>query len=311
MAGPLPRKVARGIEGGTGSSCHAVNQGYHGWEGTIEGDKAHVMKSPKVYAIYWGGDDEYFQNDPEADEKIQLMAKFFEDILGGKFMCQLKQYGVEEAEFVGSLRAHVDPEDPPPQAPEVMPPEYIEKHLKKWITQWIEEGKLTPPGADEQRLYIIFTPRATNIGDCLCGYHEFGRYDSADRKSDHDLFWAAIQEWHYNGKPANDGAPATSREFADSCTWAVSHEMVEAFTNPDGKGYHTKDGGEIGDICECAQGSKDMKAPIIKAHLDGREGGWWVETYWDNQNGSCYPLHITPRGYAPTRGYELPENGAQ
>lgn len=48
--------------------------------------------------------------------------------------------------------------------------------------------------------------------------------------------------------------------------------MVEAFTNRDGKGYQTETRCEVGDICECARGSEDMKTPIIKAQVETQGG---------------------------------------
>ncbi len=246
------------------------------------------MASPKVYAIFW---DEYFDRNRAV---VGMMEDFLRKILRGRYMDQLAQYGVGKGEFVGSAIVVPDPEEPPPSS-SIMEAKYIERQLLGWIR--VSKVAERPSQHEKNLLYIIFTPSTTNIGDCVCGYHQSGLYDKDS--GDPNLFWAAIQEWHHDGP---EKLPATPRDFADSCTWAVCHEMVEAFTNPDGKGYHTEDECEIGDICECAQGSESMKTPIIKAEVDG----WWVETYWDNENQSCYPLHIVPRRQAPEVGYPLP-----
>jgi hypothetical protein len=281
----------------TGTTCSAVNEPCHGWIGTVEPDDPnHVMKSPRVFAIYW---DEYFDKNPEAR---RLMDKFFADILGGTesgetFMAGLEQYGVGKGKFLDSIVVT----DPPSKAE--LTSDDIQAELKKWIkTREIntkeERSALRsrtpvprrdPYGVDENEtnlLFVIFTPNKTNIGgadkDCVCGYHGCGLYNKTS--GDPNLFWAAIQEWHHG-----ENLPSNEREFVNSCTWCVSHEMVEAFTNRDGKGFHVNDC-EIGDICECGKGADDAKAPIIKTLV----GEWWVETYWDNDNGSCYPLHIVP-----------------
>jgi hypothetical protein len=223
------------------------------------------------------------------------MNQFFGDILGGKFMRQLGQYGVGDGVFAGS--SVIVPDRQPPG---FLEPQYIEEQLKEWIKRGIVG--VSPTEDEANLLYVIFTPNFTSISDdgyCTCGYHQSGRYGNLP--GDDNLFWAAVQEWHHN-----NNLPRNKREFLDSCTWAVSHEMVEAFTNRDGKGYHTDTGCEIGDICECAQGSETEKTPIIKAQV----GKWWVETYWDNENQSCYPLHVVPREDPPTSGYEIHDEDA-
>ena len=278
-------KLSRGAN--SGGSCHQTNSECHGWQGKVQGNQHHVMASPRVYAIYW---DQYFQHNPA----VNLMNRFFGDILRGTFMRQLTQYGVGNGVFAGS--STIDPG----RQPEFLEPQYIEEQLKEWIKRGTVQ--VSPTENETNLLYVIFTPNHTSIshdGYCTCGYHQSGHYGILS--GDDNLFWAAIQEWHHN----ND-LPGSDREFLDLSTWCVSHEMVEAFTNRDGKGYHTDTGCEIGDICECAQGSEAQKTPIIKAQV----GEWWVETYWDNQNQSCYPLHVTPRAVPPTAGYERPAKGA-
>lgn len=287
----------RASEGGLGISCYQTNDESHGYTGGVEGDKNHVMQSPKVYAIYW---DEYFEMNREA---VYTMDEFFRQILTGRYMRQLNQYGgIGLGRFLGSTVIVPNPVSPPPSD---LAAERIEAELKEWIRTGTV--KVSPTPGETNLLYVIFTPSTTTIDNdnCLAGFHSSGRYDAApddagaQGERDDNLFWAAIQEWHY------DGAPASASDFADSCTWAVSHELVEAFTNRDGKGfaYRTpKDHYEIGDICECARGSEAEKTPIIKTEVDG----WWVETYWDEENKSCYPLHVVPRDYAPEVGYEIP-----
>jgi hypothetical protein len=294
----LSRAANSGLE-----ECAEINETCHGWRGVVDRNQRHVIVSPRVYAVYW---DEYFDQNGEA---VYLMNEFFRKILRGMYMLQLRQYGVGE----GALAGHIVIPDPPRRPPRPLPPGEIEAQLKTWIQErgrWIYERnqRAEAPASDwdenhplRNPLFIVFTLRGTNIGDCLCGYHQSGRF--RETPGDNDLFWAAIQEWHHDFAPNREPSP---REIVDSCTWCVSHEMVEAFTNPDGQGYHTNDpdhpdgGCEIGDICECAKGSATMKTPIIKTQVDG----WWVEPYWDNQNQSCYPLHVVPRADVPQGGYE-------
>ncbi|HLW48656.1 MAG TPA: hypothetical protein VKW09_12930 [bacterium] len=256
------------------------------------------MKHPHVYAIYWGS---YFERDP-GRAAVKLMDRFFKDILSSSFMNALRQYGVEveHAAFVGSKVVS-------DRAPQTLIDEGVSAQLKAWF----RAETVPEPHRGEERnwLYVIFLPEGTTFGGvepprCACGDHGHGVYGEAPEYK--PLFWAVIQEWH-NHEPL----PKSDREFVDSCSWCVSHEMVESFTNPGGDGYQTADGCEIGDICECAKGSNDQKAPIIKAPIQVGDNCWYVETYWDNENSSCYPLHIVPRDQAPVRYYELPGERAR
>jgi len=66
----------------------------------------------------------------------------------------------------------------------------------------------------------------------------------------------------------------------------VSHELSEAFSNPDGQGYSVDVGTtncEIGDICEAsATGSCCVTVPYT---VSGRT--WNVEQYWSNLDAKC------------------------
>jgi len=253
------------------------------------------MTSPKVYAIYW---DEYFQANPKA---VYTMDQFFSQILTGPYMRQLGQYGVGQGQFLGSI-VIVPGSDPTKPPPANLSAEQIVARLRKWI-QPHGPVAVQPEPDETNLLYVIFTPNSTNINTpdtisgCLAGLHGSDKYPE-DATGRDNLFWAAIQQWHEYGPPPESA-------FADSCTWAVSHEMVEAFTDRDGRGWAYRDDNgnvcEIGDICECAQGSEDEKTPIITTKVQG----WVVETYWDNANESCYPLNVVPKAAAPGEGYEM------
>jgi hypothetical protein len=295
-------RVARSGRGAnSGSSCSGVNDGCHGWIGTMDANEGHVMAHPKVYAIYW--DDVYFHPGPTVD----LMNQFLGDILTSDyFMKALQQYGVNQGQFVGYT---VIPQGMSP-APAVLSKLGIQNQLSAWIANGTVPIGPTPN--EENLLYVIFTPHTTVLAsngsdvafepsECLCGIHDSGRYTNA--KGADNLFWAIIQEWHNH--PALPGSP---HEFVGSCSWCVSHEMVEAFTNRDGQGYQNDNQCEIGDVCECSAGSEDHKTPIIKVEISVEGRNWYVQPYWDNANQSCYPLHIVPLGKTPKRHYEFPKN---
>src|SRR5215831_9433228 len=156
-------RVGRASEGGIGSSCSDVNQACHGYTGGVSlptGAVAEnvVMTSPKVYAIYW---DEYFQANPQV---VYTMDQFFSQILTGRYMRQLEQYGVGQGQFLAPGQLIVpDPISPPPAN---LGAGQIVAQLRNWIASGI-----VPVQPQQNLLYVIFTPSSTNMGDCVAGFH--------------------------------------------------------------------------------------------------------------------------------------------
>ncbi len=224
------------------------------------------MPSPRVYAIYW---DAYFQRAPRA---VRHMNRFFRTILRGRFMRGLRQYGVGPGRFAGS--AVIVP-DPSHRLPRSLRSGAITARLKSWIRTGAVP--VVPRPNETNLLYVIFAPNASSLGPGLCGYHHSSRYGKTTGRR--NLFWAAIQQWHFPS-----ASPRTPQALANACTWCISHEMVEAFTDRDDRGYHAA-GCEIGDICECARRS----SKIIKVRIDNT---WLVEPYWSNKDQKCYPFRV-------------------
>lgn len=259
-----PRKPSRRVSEGLHGGGAGVNHSCHGWTGIVPARKRHVMASPRVYAIYW---DAYFQKHPWA---LRRMDRFFQVILRGRFMWGLRQYGVRPGRFVGSTVVVPDPRH---RLPRRLTQGVIDAQLKSWL----RAGTVTvaPRPNETDLLYVIFTPAATSLGPGLCGYHQHGRYRKSSGRA--NLFWAAIQQWN-----CQTPLPRTPRALADACTWCISHEMVEAFTDRDNLGYRTGGGCEIGDICECAAGCPKINKIKIN-------DTWLVEPYWSNAHQRCYP----------------------
>src|SRR5262249_31406279 len=130
-------RVSLGANGGLKTG--AVNDGCHGWTGIVPGHRYHVMAHPKVYAIYW---DDYFA---ETGQAVALLNRFFEEILHGSYMRQLRQYGVGKATFGGSTVVVHDSAAPSELDP--VHPEYIQNQLRTWVKDrqrsWIKEGQST------------------------------------------------------------------------------------------------------------------------------------------------------------------------
>jgi hypothetical protein len=265
----MARGTAVSVQPGANSSGRHVNDRCHGRPGKLDPRQRHIMEHPRVYAIYW---DEYFTATPAA---VDRMNAFFHFILGSSFMDALAQYGVvKPGTFVG--HTVVTPSPPPPPPPILRHPPQVEAELKGWLDKGLPTVR--PEQDTTDLLYVIFSPHRTNIGTGISGYHDNGYYQKTNGNV--NLFWAVIQEWHAKG------LPASAKALADACTWCVSHEMVEAFTDRDDHGFRNERGCEIGDICEVDRRASDEDEVKINTR---KVGEWTVEPYWDAANGRCYP----------------------
>jgi hypothetical protein len=72
---------------------------------------------------------------------------------------------------------------------------------------------------------------------------------------------------------------SSSLNVVNSIAYCLSHEMVEAMSNPRQNGFHNDNGCEIGDICEA-----DPKTGNIVTVAVGK---WFVEKYWSNSAKGC------------------------
>jgi hypothetical protein len=257
-------------ENGRGKRCRCgqssngqgggANGGCHGYGGGVQAQGGLVLSAPSVTVIYW---DPYFTSTPAA---ATLMNQYITELLGGTFMNGLQQYGVGRGTLAGSVT--IDMTTYP------APATIDENGLKSQLVQWFKDGVLTPPAVNEaSRVYFIFAPSATTVyegtdtGD-FCGYHKSYQYNAGS--SGDDLFYGVTVQGNYGA--------ATPRAFVDSCSWCVSHELVEASSNPSGQGYVSSTGCEIGDICEA-----DTNNKLITTQWHG----WTVERYWSNWDGAC------------------------
>jgi len=145
---------------------------------------------------------------------------------------------------------------------------------------------VSPPAVSEQNLlYFIFLPTTAEFsGDDIKGrggYHDSGKYNVGS--DDDDLFFGAVR--------TNDANRTSATKFVSdtSISAVVSHELCEAFTDRDFKGFITPeatevDGNptcEIGDICEIRGAAPNQ--PLITYSYRG----WEVEHYWSNWETNC------------------------
>lgn len=253
-----------------------VNDPCHGFTGGVAANKGHVIPHPAVFAIYW---DPYFGGNPGA---VASMNQFIGELVSGAYMIGLRDYGVGFGSFAGSvvidLKAHPAPAS------------LTDAQLAATLTGWFGDGTvpLKPAVNDTSHVYLVFAPSTTaltlgSITSGFCGYHQHTKFNPAS--SNDDVFWAVVQGY---------SKAAAGKDFVNSISFCVSHELAEAFSDRDGQGWTASNGCEIGDLCE-------QNGTVAY-------GDWQVEQYWSNSAKGCVgPLFTRELGWA---GIYRPGSGA-
>jgi len=140
----------------------------------------------------------------------------------------------------------------------------------------IDAGRLPKPSTT--RLYAIFfrsgqtivTPDGTSTAS-FCAYHDTATYKSST------MYFAVVPY-----ELGNPGCKAASTSF-DSVTTIVSHELVEAITDPgvglDRVSWYDQNYGEVADICA---------GPGASAKVTGGDGVQYaVQRAWSNRANDC------------------------
>jgi hypothetical protein len=248
-----------------------------------------VVPGPRIVLVYW---DQYFTSTPAA---VTTMNQFVSDLAAGGYWSALGQYGVGTATLAASkvidMTSFPTPNSQHPGQP------FSESQMQDQLRTWLTGGAVAPlPAGDEKDLvYLIFAPTDTTLtlggASGFCGYHEHGRFNATTSRD--NLVWATVR--NYNKA---SGASA-DQQFVDSISFCVTHELSEAFSNPDGRGFFNDSNGcEIGDICEAdATRPCCITVPYI---VSGRT--WHVEQYWSNLDARCL---IGPTTWLPGRASRL------
>ena len=208
-----------------------INENCHMFTGMVPANSKHVMRNPRIVLILWG--HFYATNSAVATNATTLIS----DLVSGPFMNGLAQYGVGGGSVIGTFVVDI-----PPPAPD--PINLTRENVRDQLIDWINRGTISPgPAVGEQNLvYVIFLPTGSTTTETAGtgGYHSHSKHNT--NSSDDDLFWAVR---------LTNSAPLTSAmNFVRSLAFIVSHELDEAFTDRDGKGFVTNNDCEIGDICE-------------------------------------------------------------
>jgi hypothetical protein len=167
---------------------------------------------------------------------------------------------------------------------------------------------------DRSALVLVLLPPSTGV--CVdavgaCAYTDFCAYHSwtGDRR-----VYATIP--YLDGLPPGQGCTTGSspnaNPAADMALDAISHEHIEALTDPFGDGwFEPASGNEIADMCVDAYGTalgvtgSDATTSYNQAIGTGR---YWLQTEWSNRASACMQRGERPPS-PPTDVTAVPEGG--
>lgn len=222
---------------------------------TLSKHDNHIMASPRVIAIYWG--DDYISQSDQTALGLRLN-DFFNTVCPSSYFDLLQEYGVSRPVFLDSVWF---PFNGSPT--NTLNNQGVADTLKKWL----DTGPLGSPDKHETNLfYIIFMPAQISLDpkDGKSGFHSYTKYHTDWWPwSDSNLFYAAI--------------PFGTLEML---TETACHELVEAFTDRDGKGWrgekHWGDSSMEREICDLCEGPGTI---FFK--------GFRVASFWSRTRGNC------------------------
>jgi hypothetical protein len=216
------------------------------------------------------------------------------DLVHGPFMNGLAQYGVGTGSVLKEIVIDTST-TPAPGKPWDSSDGADAVQLKRWLI----DATVTPEPAQDQLslVFMIFLPTSLaltngkdkngNVITDVGGWHHSSQYNEGS--NNHDLFWGLVR--------TDQATQSSSREFVNSISPVVGHELAEAFTNPGADGFFDATC-ELGDICE-VDGAGNLSTFQYR--------GWPVEPYWSNWDKGC--IHgdkpVSLRRFLRAIGFDL------
>lgn len=231
-------------DGGTNATCHGNSSG-------VKPNDKVILAHASVKVLCWG---QFYDDQRDA---LKNAFKLCSDLVTGPYLNGLAQYGIGRGRMAGA--ASVIFNQPPPTL--------SEDEARDQLLLFIADLSIPPAKDEDSLLYVLFLPPETKPTissgkDDFCGYHQWAKFHDDSKES--DVFFCIIR---------TDSADKSSGEaFIKSVSYCVSHEIAEALTSRDGRGYHNGSC-EIGDLCE-QTGNHTYR-------------GWQVEQYWSQWDPGC------------------------
>ena len=216
-----------------------------------------VLQVVQVYLIYWGS---AWTSSPPPTPSADQITGACRTIMASAYLTGLAQYRGIGRGFVRGT-AVITASNPPSG--------FSDNQVSTFIDAQITAGTVPGADVDNQTLYCVIMPKGTNASN-------------TSFVGEHTYYTRGSQRIHF--------AWVTNSGNLASVTRILSHEIVEAVTDPEGSAFlgvagTCSQGGwcEIGDVCSST------------AVLDGVT----VQSYWSNQAGACavpaWPNRTYPR----------------
>jgi hypothetical protein len=220
-----------------------------------------VLQVPQLFLVYWGT---AWTATPAPTPTSGAVTGACRTMMASAYLTGLAEYrGIGRGFVRGS--AVITSSNPPNG--------FTDQQVANFIDAQITAGTIPGPDVDNQTLYCVVMPQGTNAS-------------STSFIGEHTFYTRSSQRIHF--------AWITNSGNLASVTRIISHELVEAATDPEGSAWlgvagTCSQGGwcEIGDICSST------------SQLDGVT----VQSFWSDQAGAC----VTPSW--PNRSY--PRVGVQ
>jgi len=236
---------------GDAIGADGTNDGCHGNKDGVDPNDKAILAHVRVMVLCWG---RFYEDHSDALANAFALCR---DLVNGPYLNGLAQYGVGRGSMAGS--GNIDDTNPPATL--------SEDEARDRIKGFVDTLPVKPAVDETSLLYVLFPPPQTKPTissgkDDFCGYHKSTKFHDESRNN--DLFYALVR---------TDRADQSSgKALIKAVSYCVSHEIAEAVTSRDGRGYH-KGACEIGDLCE-QTGTHDYR-------------GWQVEQYWSQWDSAC------------------------
>jgi hypothetical protein len=204
-----------------------------------------VLRTERLYLIYWG--KAWTEPDTSTPTAEQVTSAALV-MLASDYMTGLAEYrGIGRGELRGSTV--VSSSDPPSR--------FSDDDVRQFVRDHISAGTIPGPDADNQTVYGVVMPPGVEAN-----YADWDGAHNSDGGHGHGIHYA----WF-----ANSGN-------LDQLTAVMSHEIVEAATDPEGSGF-------LGVSGTCSQDGWCEIADICS--FTGVVDAITVASYWSDAAGEC------------------------
>jgi hypothetical protein len=236
-----------------------------------------ILQNAKVIPVLWDG----WQYGPDVNGWGFLL--YFHGMLGSSFITNdlNSQYGASIGKPIGAASwpgtYTINP------APSNDPVSVSDSSVRTVLTNQLNTGKL--PGPGPAKLYVIMMPPGKTYGGAYanaCAWHSSYYYGGANGVPANNTYYAVIP-FEVRGCSFSLFPPYTTQPNFDNLTYVMSHEIIEAITDPAIGNAHGAAGWypEIADPCEGAGGFWEVGTDGLKF--------WTPQMFNHLAGGGCVP----------------------